>query len=537
MTLTARPGRAAGQATSPFTGRLAELIWSRSLTRADHPYLEHARTGRSLSFAELRRASDRWAVLLEDLAVGVGQAVGIAVSDPVDFATVFLSTIAAGRLVAPLDPWATDRELVATCARVRPALVIADRPPPPDPPFDWLTLPTGSFELPEPEWAWSFRPSPPSLSRRAASDGPGRRGGLVLTTSGTTGTPKLIGLSEVQLLHTAGCIASHHQLSAIDRGFNPLPLFHINAEVVGLLATLVAGATLVADDRFHRRGFWELMEERRVTWINAVPVIVSRLVPLSGSEAVPSRLRYLRSASAPLPAATLARFEQETGLPVLETYGMTEAGSQITANPLGGPRRPGSVGLPVGVELRVVRGAPDEAGSSHRVTPGLVGRVEIRGPGVITAYAGAGYEDRIDTDGWLDTGDLGRLDESGYLYLVGRSDDVINRGGEKIFPREVEEVVLTEPDVVAATVVGWDHHELGRVPVAYLVVHGVRGAGDRDRAVEIVGRVHQRCVHALSRSKWPVAFHVVSQLPTGATGKVRRNMIDPAMTIYSLLVS
>ena len=155
-------------------------------------------------------------------------------------------------------------------------------------------------------------------------------------------------------LHTARCVVAHHDLTADDRCFNSLPLFHINAEVVALLSSLVAGSCLVLDDRFHRTGFWELMGERRVTWINAVPAIISRLAELRPDETVPAGVRFIRSASAPLPVATADRFEERTGIPVVETYGMTEAASQITAHPLSVPRRAGSVGVPVGVELRVV---------------------------------------------------------------------------------------------------------------------------------------------------------------------------------------
>jgi oxalate---CoA ligase len=237
---------------------------------------------------------------------------------------------------------------------------------------------------------------------------------------------------------------------------------------------------------------------------------------------------------------------------------MTEAGSQITANPLDGPRKPGSVGRPVGVELRVVAdhdGRPDLPGgdpdgpavaSGSAVGEGVtsdppdgpaVGRVEIRGLGVIGAYTGAGYEDRVDVDGWLDTGDLGYVDGDGYLFLVGRADDVINRGGEKIFPREVEETILADPDVRAAVVVGWDHQVFGRVPVAFVVADGVAGDDDRPRAEAIVDRLHGRCARDLSRPKRPVAFHVVAQLPAGTNGKVRRSTVARQEAIYSLLVS
>jgi acyl-CoA synthetase (AMP-forming)/AMP-acid ligase II len=338
-----------------------------------------------------------------------------------------------------------------------------------------------------------------------------------------------------------------------------LPLAHINAQVVGLLATLVSGATIVLDDRFHRRGFWATMARRRITWVNAVPAILARLAMLEEGEVVPDGIRFARSASAPLAVPVLERFERATGIPVVETYGMTEAASQITANPLHGPRKPGSVGLPVGTEVRVVPGggdtgdaaaAPGEVGrvqGSHRddlravpdtvAAPGEVGRVLVRGPSVIRAYVSPGYEDRIDADGWLDTGDLGYRDGAGFLFLVGRADDVINRGGEKVYPLEVESVVLGDPQVTSVAVAGRDDEALGRVPVAYLVVDGVGGPDDERLAAAVAARVHRRCTRLLSRPKRPVAYHVVDRLPQGATGKVRRGALAGATPLFSLLVS
>ena len=168
------------------------------------------------------------------------------------------------------------------------------------------------------------------------------------------------------------------------------------------------------------------------------------------------------------------RFEDSTGIPVIETYGMTEAASQITAHPLSVPRRPGSVGLPVGVELRIVRqsdpvGSPLEAPEFH------IGHVEIRGPSVVEGYVGGTHQDRFGPDGWMRTGDLGHRDADGFVYLDARTDDVINRGGEKVLPREVEEAIGADAMIASVAVVGRDDPELGQVPVAYVVLRAVAG--------------------------------------------------------------
>ena len=229
------------------------------------------------------------------------------------------------------------------------------------------------------------------------------------------------------------------------------------------------------------------------------------------------RLRFVRSASAALPPPVRDLFLARTGLPVVESYGMTEAASQITATALDEPHRPGSVGRPVDVEVRVV----DEDG--RPCPPGVVGRVRIRGAGVIRGYVGDAAADRFDRAGWLDTADLGSLSADGHLYLRGRADDVINRGGEMVHPREVEEVLLGDPAVVEAVVAGRPHDMLGAVPVA-LVRATPAGAGD------LVERLGERCVRELAAFKRPVEIRVVERFPVGPTGKVRRAAVRAGLT-------
>jgi oxalate---CoA ligase len=488
-------------------GPVADLIRHRAASLGDKTYLEHARADRRLSFHDLDRAVDQWAAGLAGAGVEEAATVGLLVSDPIEFSAAFLGTIASGRFAAPLDPNAPvlgSGGVVGAATRVQADVIVADRPRPDGVDMAWVEL--SAVTLPA-------RPGPVSRVMRAS-------GGAVLASSGTTGVPKVIPLHQAQLLHTAHSVAEHHQLTPDDRAFNSLPLFHINAEVVGLLTSLVAGSTLVLDDRFHRTQFWKLMDEHRITWINAVPAIISRLADPGLEETIPSRIRFIRSASAPLPVATSTRFEANTGIPVVETYGMTEAASQITANPISGLRKPGSVGLPVGIELRIVAGAAEDADPDSGVNG--VGHVEIRGPSVITAYGGDHHADRFDADGWLQTGDLGHFDEDGYLYLDSRIDDVINRGGEKVFPREIEEIVLVDPEVAAVAVVAAPDPELGQVPVAFLVLRGV--AADAG-AAEAVGRIRDRLALALVKSKRPVSLSVVRELPAGATGKVQRRAL------------
>jgi acyl-CoA synthetase (AMP-forming)/AMP-acid ligase II len=215
-------------------------------------------------------------------------------------------------------------------------------------------------------------------------------------------------------------------------------------------------------------------------------------------------------------------FEETFGIPVIETYGMTEAASMITANPLDGPRKPGSAGLPAAAEVRIVERAEDAPANRPGerywpCPPGVIGRVQIRGPGVITGYA-ARPARAIDADGWLDTGDLGHIDRDGYLFLAGRADDVINRGGEKIYPREIEDFLLAQPGVRSAVVVAAHDEVLGERPVAY-VIPAIPEDDQLEKAL------HAACEAALPRPKRPDAFYLVRELPFGPTGKVTRRRL------------
>jgi acyl-CoA synthetase (AMP-forming)/AMP-acid ligase II len=501
-------------ATRPVAGgQLSELIRSRSSSFGAQAYIEHARDERGLTFGDLEHEVEGWAVTLGKSGVAPGSTVGLVIGDPIAFSVAFLGTIASGRWAAPLDPSTPAPAMGAAIVRVQADIVFSDRSMPTGLDVDWVDLERAAA------LEWGEGPNPTEVV--GVDD---MSGGAVLASSGTTGAPKVVPLHQGRLLHTARSVADHHRLTPGDRGFNSLPLFHINAEVVGLLASLVAGSSLVLDDRFHRTRFWELMAERRITWINAVPAIISRLADPDFDEVIPSRIRFIRSASAPLPIATSTRFEANTGIPVLETYGMTEAASQITANPVTGVRKPGSVGLPVGVEVRVVEGEPT-MGEPESVRGKIIGEVEIRGPSVIAAYAGHHHADRIDSHGWLRTGDLGHFDEDGYLYLDSRTDDVINRGGEKVFPREIEELILTDADVGAVAVVGAPDPELGQVPVAYIVLRGAEGGSDLAIAAAVTARLRDHLSAALVRSKRPVSLIVVRDLPAGATGKVQRRAL------------
>jgi len=469
----------------------------------DDVYLADARGKATLTYAGLLDIVRETELRLDDVGLPPGARVNVRLADPLGYATALVALVAAGRVAVPLDPAAPDTDIARVLNVARPGGMVTTRPPGlrswgAD--GDGATPPFGiaSFDL-----------------APVTSDSDG--GGIFLCTSGTTGTPKGILLREAQLAHVAAAVADWHRLTRADRGYCSLPLFHVNAEVVGVLATLRAGAYLALDGKFSKRDFWNLIGEDRITWINAVPAIIS-ILSMNPPAAPPSRLRFVRSASAPLPLAALRRFEQAVGVPVIETYGMTEAASMITANPLDGPRKPGSAGRPAGSQVRIgEQTAPGEVG------PGEVGRVLIRGAGVISGYASGGRPGAIDADGWLDTGDLGYLDADGYLFLAGRSDDVINRGGEKIYPREIEEILLAQPGVRSAAVIGATDEVLGERPVAYVVADTDAMAGQLEAVLR------EACAQRLPRHKQPSEFWLVDEMPLGPTGKIARRLLKESL--------
>jgi acyl-CoA synthetase (AMP-forming)/AMP-acid ligase II len=482
---------------------IRDWIEQAAARHGDDVYLADARGTGTLTYASLLDVVRETERLLDEARLPRGSRVNVRLADPLGYATALVALIAAGRVAVPLDPGAPDSDIARVLHVAHPAGMVTERS------AETGARP-GSATLPFGITAIDFSPVTPDT----------HAGGIFLCTSGTTGTPKGILLRDQQLAHVASSVVDWHGLTWADRGYCSLPLFHVNAEVVGVLATLRAGAYLAVDRKFSRRGFWELIGERRITWINAVPAIIS-ILSMDPPADPPSDLRFVRSASAPLPLASLERFEKALGVPVIETYGMTEAASMITANPLDGPRKPGSAGKPAGSQVRISAPGGGNAG------PGEIGRVLIRGAGIITAYASGGKPGAIDDDGWLDTKDLGYLDDGGYLFLVGRSDDVINRGGEKIYPREIEEILLAQPGVRSAAVIGAVDEVLGERPVAYVVP-------DADAvADQVEAELRAACAQWLPRHKQPSEFWLVDEMPLGPTGKISRRLLKESVAARS----
>ncbi|WBL80177.1 amino acid adenylation domain-containing protein [Bradyrhizobium xenonodulans] len=337
---------------------------------------------------------------------------------------------------------------------------------------------------------------------------------FILLTSGTAARPKMVPLTQRNVCLSAYNAGRVLSLGPHDRLLNALPLFHAHGLISGLLTALAAGSSVICTDGFDASSFFGWMRELRPTWYTAVPTIHRAL--LTAAEANPDRarsssLRVIRSASSSLAPAILSGLETMFGVPVLETYGMTEAASQIAANPFE-LRKVGSVGRAAGPEIAIM----DETGRT--LASGEHGEIMLRGPNMSRGY----YNDEAATraafrNGWFRTGDLGYLDADGYLFIVGRIKDVINRGGQKISPLEVEEVLLSHPAVLEAGVFAVPHPKLGENVAAVVVL--------RPNSEATSDQLRQFARKRLAAYKVPSLIRSVATLPKGASGKVKRNAL------------
>ncbi len=336
---------------------------------------------------------------------------------------------------------------------------------------------------------------------------------LVLHTSGTTSRPKRVPLRHRNLIASVGNVVSCYELGQKDVSMCVMPLFHVHGLVASALATMASGGTVIVPEKFNAMGFWPLMQATRPTWFTASPtphsLILSRL--REDRPAGTERLRFVRSCSAALSPAQMALMEQRLGVPVLEAYGMTEASHQMASNPLPpGARVPGSVGQGTGVEIAIL----DESGAELPV--GAAGEVCIRGRNVIDGYESNPEANASSfVNGWFRTGDVGTLDSDGYLRLQGRIKELINRGGEKISPREIDEVLESHPAVAEAVAYGVPHPTWGEEVAAVVVL----SAPATEK--ELLAYARQR----LADFKVPKRLHIVEAIPKGPTGKVQRRML------------
>jgi len=337
---------------------------------------------------------------------------------------------------------------------------------------------------------------------------------LLLYTSGTTGVPKGVMLSHKNVVSGGQYTVIAHELASEDRALCSLPVYHINGAIVTVIAPLVSGGSVVMPHRFHVSNFWRLLSEHRCTWFSVVPTIISYLhsaTDIEDDDLDLERVRFGRSASSPLPPAPHKSFEEKFRIPIIETLGLTETAAPVFSNPLDASKRKyGSPGRPVGNEARIV------GGDGNEVPRGTQGEIMIRGDNVMKRYYKAPEltAKAIDPDGWLHTGDVGYMDDDGFVFVTGRIKELIIKGGENIAPKEIDEALYSHPAVLDCAAVGVPDKHYGEEIVCCVVLKPDCSATEEE--------LRSHCLPLLGEFKTPKAIRFLDDLPKGPSGKIQR---------------
>ncbi len=482
-----------------------------------------------MSYDGLRAQAVKVADQLHAAGVGRGDRVAIVLPNGPEMAVAFVC-VAQAAVTAPLNPAYREEEfafyledlqakaIVVEAAYDGPALAAAKR-------FDLTVL---RLSVPEGAPAGAFDLEAEGATGAADTDAPVEEDvALILHTSGTTSRPKIVPLLQSNVAASAQNIAASLDLTAADRCLNVMPLFHIHGLVAAVTASLSAGASIWCASGFDALRFFGWMTEAKPSWYTAVPTMHQAILSRAGRNAdviEATKLRFLRSSSASLPAQVMTQLNETFGAPVIEAYGMTEAAHQMCCNRMD-LQKPGSVGVEAGPLVRIAHE------TENRLIDGT-GEVSISGPDVTPGYEGnpeANEKNFFEADGlrWFRTGDQGAFDADGYLHLTGRLKEIINRGGEKISPLEVDGVLLDHPDVAQVVTFALPHPKLGEEVAAAVVLTDSAEASEK----EIRAFASER----MADFKVPRKVIILDEIPKGATGKMQRiglaeklGLVEPA---------
>lgn len=470
-----------------------------------------------LTYSQLREQVMTMADTLAGLGIGPGDRVATVLPNGLPGIVSFLAASIAGT-AAPLNPGYRHDEFAFFLEDTGAKILLA----PPDGAPDARKAAEGKVPVYSLEMDAGGFVSIAGACPKGKSAAPAPNDiALVLHTSGSTGRPKRVPIRHRNLTASAHNIVEHYALSPSDVALCAMPLFHVHGLVASTISTLLSGGTVVVPSKFNPLSFWRTVRDHHVTWYSAVPTIHSLLLARAGEERPQGceNLRFIRSCSAALPPEMMAKMESTFGAPVLEAYGMTEASHQMASNPRPpAHRKPGSVGPGTGVRISIM-----DSKGNHLPT-GERGEVVIQGPNVVDGYENNPEANAASfTDGWFRTGDQGFLDENGYLTLTGRIKELINRGGEKIAPREIDEVLLAHPAIAEAVAFGFAHPTWGEEVAAAVVLKG------EAKETEILAY----CKERLADYKRPKKLYIVETIPRTATGKIQRGAVAKALTANS----
>jgi acyl-CoA synthetase (AMP-forming)/AMP-acid ligase II len=469
--------------------------------------------GPTINYLKLHSEIERVAEILAGAGIKKGRAVSIVLGNNLEFMILFLAVTRAGAIAAPLNPAYTidefkfymedtDAQLVLISNQSDFAIKAAND----------LNIEIATITLTEAGSIEIYKNGNILTTRKDVEPPNENDVALFLHTSGTTNKPKGVPLTHRNLISSLSNISKTYSLSESDIALVVMPLFHVHGLIGVALTSLYSGGVIVIPDRFSASTFWQMQSTHSATWYSAVPTIHQILLMRANDDKAPSKsFRLIRSCSAALAPSVFDQLENRFGAPVLEAYGMTEASHQMSSNLLPpGTRTPGTVGIGTGVQIAIM-------GDKGILLPPLsIGEVVIKGSNVTNGYHNNNTANtEAFTDGWFRTGDQGKLSMQNILTLTGRLKELINRGGEKISPLEIDSTLIRHPAVSEAVCFGIPDEKYGEIVQAAVVLS--KEANESD--------IIKFCSKHIANFKIPTRIHIVDELPRTATGKIQRRHI------------
>ncbi|HVS20833.1 MAG TPA: long-chain fatty acid--CoA ligase [Pyrinomonadaceae bacterium] len=499
-------------------GNIRELLEQRARAAPDKVFLFSETDGRRFTYADFDRAANRAAAMLASRGIGKGDVVSLLMPNSAEYIIAYFACWKLGALAGPINSLLKEHEIAFVLNNSEAKAILVH-------PDFHERIQSIRSELPylqsvitfdnEAEATRDFAGSagvPPADRSECRQDAcaPGDEA-IIIYTSGTTGKPKGCLLSHGNVIANARQISAWLSFTEKDRLLTIMPLFHMNAVSVTTMSALYAGGSTVISPKFSASQFWKSISDYQVTSFGSVATMLSMLLN-TYPDGLPKglktdQLRFAMCGSAPVPAEVMKKFEETFNCPVIEGYGLSESTCRSTFNPPDERRRPGSCGLPIGNEMRVL----DD--HDHEVADGELGEIVLRGENILKGY----YKNPDATanafrNGWFHTNDVGYRDKDGFFYIVDRKSDMIIRGGENIYPREIDEVLYQHPAIAAAATIGVPDPLYGEEVAAFVVLKNGAGVGEEE--------LLSFCSERLADYKCPKTIRFVKDIPKGPTGKL-----------------
>jgi long-chain acyl-CoA synthetase len=498
---------------------LPELLEQRARQFVNKTFLFSEADNRSWTYAELDAAVNRTANLLSSQGVQKGDVVSLLMPNSAEYIIAYFACFKTGALAGPINSLLKPEEIAFVIGNSQAKVLLVHSQFLPavseirnDLPklktiveFDDVNIAAKDFSA----------ENPPQIALEKSDEA------IIIYTSGTTGKPKGCLLTHENLIANAGQIAEWLKFDENDRLLTVMPLFHMNAVSVTTMTALYAGGSTVVSPKFSASRFWQIISDYGITSFGSVATMLSMLLQSSPKSKVqspksdlkPKTLRFAMCGSAPVPAEVLRKFEETFDCLVVEGYGLSESTCRSTFNPPTKARKPGSCGKPIGNEMKVF----DE--NDCEVAIGELGEIVLRGENVFKGYfQNAAATEKAFQNGWFHTGDIGYRDDEGFFYIVDRKSDMIIRGGENIYPREIDEVLFAHPAIQSAAVIGVPDELYGEEVAAFVVLKETQTASEQD--------LIEFCRRYLADFKCPKTIRFVADIPKGPTGKLLKRELS-----------